>query len=90
MLRLKSETSMMLAIEEETVKKDEMMKNDYVPDCPREYLNYSSLLKLSKTGVWGYPSLATKETGEKLIEKYIEVALKYIDHAFKHTEKDRW
>lgn len=85
-----SETSMMLAIEEETVKKDEMMKNDYVPDCPREYLNYSSLLKLSKTGVWGYPSLATKETGEKLIEKYIEVALKYIDHAFKHTEKDRW
>lgn len=84
------ETSLMLAICEETVKKDKMKENDFIPDCPREYLNYSSLLKLSKTGVWGLPSYATKEKGIKLLEYMVEGALEYIEDAFKHTESGKW
>lgn len=84
------ETSMMLAICEETVDKEKMLKNDYIPDCPREYLNYSSLLKLSKTGVWGMPSYATKEKGEKIIEYSVEAIIDYIEDAFKNTEINKW
>lgn len=84
------ETSLILSICEETVKKDRLKENDYIPDCPREYLNYSSLLKLSKTGVWGLPSYATKEKGEKLIPYIVDAMIEYIEDAFKHTEKNRW
>ena len=84
------ETSMMLAVCEETVKKDKMAENDFIPDCPREYLNYSSLLKLSKTGAWGLPSYSTKEKGKKLLEYTIEGAIEYIEHAFKYTEINKW
>lgn len=84
------ETSLILAINEDTVKKDEMLKNDFIPDCPREYLNYASLLKLSKTGVWGCPSYASKEKGEKLIEEITNAAVEYIEDAFKYTTKNRW
>lgn len=84
------ETSEMLAICEESVKQDKMKENDFVPDVPREYLNYSSLLKLSPTGVWGYPSYSTKEKGAKLIELYVEEAVRYIEDAFEHTENGKW
>ena len=84
------ETSLMLAICEESVKQDKMKNNDFVPDVPREYLNYSSLLKLSKTGVWGYPSYSTKEKGMKIIESKVEATVKYIEDAFAHTEKNQW
>lgn len=84
------ETSMMLAVEESTVNKEEMLKNDFIPDCPREYLNYAPLPKLSKTGAWGLPSYATKEKGEKLIEYKVEETLKYIDNAFNHTIANKW
>ena len=84
------ETSMMLAVCEEAVKKDKMAENDFIPDCPREYLNYSSLLKLSKTGAWGLPSYSTKEKGKKLLEYTIEGAIEYIEHAFKYTEINKW
>ncbi|MBE7029144.1 MAG: creatininase family protein [Ruminococcaceae bacterium] len=85
-----SETSLMLAIEEETVKKDEMVKNDFIPNCPREYLNYAPLPKLSPTGIWGLPSHSTKEKGEKLIELKVEEALRIIEDAFKYTSSDKW
>jgi len=84
------ETSLMLHIDEETVKTEKMAENDFIPDCPREYLNYSSLLKLSETGAWGLPSYATKEKGEKLVEYIVEAAVEYIKDAFAHTEKNKW
>ena len=84
------ETSLMLSICEESVKKDKMKENDFIPDCPREYLNYTSLLDLSKTGVWGLPSYSTKEKGEKLIEYIVEATIEYIEDAFKHTKQSKW
>ncbi len=85
-----SETSMVLAICEEAVKKDEMVKNDFIPKVPREYLNYAPLPRLSPTGVWGLPSYATKEKGEKLIELKVEQILKIIEDSFKYTTPEKW
>ncbi len=84
------ETSVILYLQEQTVKKDKMMENDYVPSVPREYMNYSSILKLSPTGVWGKPSYASKEKGEKLFSLMVEHCLQYIEDAFQHTEVSEW
>ena len=84
------ETSLILYLQEKTVKKDEMMKNDFVPQVPREYMNYSSILRLSPTGVWGMPSHASKAKGEKLFELMVEHCLAYIEDAFAHTTEEEW
>ena len=84
------ETSVILYLQEKTVKKKEMIKNDFVPSVPREYMNYASLLKLSPTGVWGKPSFASREKGEKLFELMVEHCLNYIQDAFAHTEESAW
>ena len=84
------ETSVMLYLQEQTVKKDKMLENDFVPSVPREYMNYSSILKLSPTGVWGKPSCASKEKGEKLFALMVEHCLQYIEDAFQHTEVSEW
>ena len=84
------ETSVILYLQEKTVKKEEMIKNDFVPSVPREYMNYASLLKLSPTGVWGKPSFASREKGEKLFELMVEHCLNYIQDAFAHTEESAW
>ncbi len=84
-----SETSLMLYIKEELVKKDLMMQNDYIPDCPREYLNYTTIPKVSKTGVWGKSSLATKEKGKQLFERRVNYYVEYIKCAFEYTTKEK-
>lgn len=84
------ETSVILYLQEQTVKKDEMMKNDYVPSVPREYMNYASILKLSPTGVWGMPSHASAEKGGKLFELMIEHCVNYIEDAFLHCTESKW
>lgn len=85
-----AETSLMLYLCREHVKEDLMVKNDYVPDCPREYLNYASLLKLSKTGVWGKPSLASYEKGKKVFGLMVDAYLDYIEKAFNDMEYNAW
>ena len=84
------ETSCMLHLCEDAVKKDLMMQNDYIPDVPREYLNYASLLKLSATGVWGKPSLATKEKGAKLLDVTVKETVKYIEKALEAITVSKW
>lgn len=84
------ETSLILYLQEQTVKKEEMMKNDFVPSVPREYMNYSSILKLSPTGVWGMPSHASKEKGAMMFELMVEHCLNYIEDAFAHTTMEEW
>lgn len=85
-----AETSLMLYLCREHVKEDLMAQNDYVPDCPREYLNYASLLKLSKTGVWGKPSLASYEKGKKVFGLMVDAYLDYIEKAFNDMEYNAW
>ena len=54
----------MLYLREDLVRREKVV--DFVPDVPRDYLNYGSIFKFSKSGVWGKPSLATKEKGERI------------------------
>ena len=80
------ETSLMLYLAEEMVKKDKIDGADFVPDVPRDFLNYCSIVKLSKTGVWGKPSLGTKEKGEKVFRILVDESIQYIEKIFSQTE----
>lgn len=76
-----SETSLMLYLREELVRKEKIV--DSVPDVPRDYLNYGSIFQYSKCGVWGMPSLASKEKGERIFNVYVEKCINYINDVSK-------
>ena len=67
-----------------------MTEADCVPDVPRDFLNYASLIKLSKTGVWGKPSLGTKEKGEKIFKLLVDMSLDYIEKVFDVCTEEAW
>lgn len=71
------ETSLMLYINESLVRKDKI--EDCVPTVPRDYLNYGTFKDFSKNGVWGMPSLGTKEKGEKLLKIVVDESINYIN-----------
>lgn len=84
------ETSLMLYLKEETVKKDKIKDADFIPDCPRDFLNYVSLIKLSDTGVWGKASLGTKEKGEKITKILVDKSVEYMKSVFDNMEYNAW
>lgn len=75
------ETSVVMYLHPELVHMDRAI--DFVPDYPREFLNYGSIFRISPDGVWGEPSKATSEKGEKLLKTGCELCLQYIDKTFK-------
>ncbi|MBO5907660.1 MAG: creatininase family protein [Clostridia bacterium] len=85
-----SETSLMLYLHGELVNKELMLQNDFDPEYPQSMLNQAPLTKISKTGAWGMPSLATREKGEKVFKCMIDNALHYIEEAFKICPEDKW
>jgi len=85
-----SETSLMLYLHEEFVNKELMMQNDFNPDYPQSMLNHVPVTRISKTGAWGMPSLATREKGEKIFNIMIENAMYYIECAFAVCPKEKW
>lgn len=76
-----SETSMVLYLFEDLVKKDLMMHNDCQPDVPRDILNSVPIHRFSPTGAWGKSSLATVEKGEKLFNLRVKAYIEYIEKA---------
>jgi len=84
------ETSLMLYLDESLVRKDKMAEADCVPNVPRDYLNYRSIIELSETGAWGMPSLGTKEKGEKIFNLLVEMSLSYIEDVLKICNKNAW
>ena len=80
-----NETSQILAIAPETVHMDKAA--DYLPDTPRPYLNYGSIFRASPSGVWGYPTKATAEKGEKILELSTETIVNELNKAFDYMEK---
>jgi creatinine amidohydrolase len=74
------ETSLILYLHPELVKMDKIV--DFVPEYPREYLNYGSIFRLSPDGVWGEPSKATAEKGQKLLRTGCKMSVSYIKRAF--------
>ena len=75
-----SETSQILAIAPETVHMDRAV--DFDPEVPRPYLNYGSIFRASPTGVWGYPTQATAEKGELILQRSTENAVDELNRAF--------
>ena len=80
-----TETSQILALAPETVHMDRAV--DFVPDVPRPYLNYGSIFRASPSGVWGEPSRATAEKGEKIQERMAELTIEALEKAFAYMEK---
>lgn len=78
------ETSKMLAIAPETVHMDRAV--DFVPTVKRPYLSYGSIFRASPTGVWGEPSYASAEKGEKMLERTAELMVAELNKAFAYME----
>ena len=74
------ETSEMLAIAPETVHMDKAV--DWVPDVPRSYLSYGSILRACPDGVWGEATKGSAETGEKILARTAELAVDALNQAF--------
>ena len=79
-----AETSEMLAIAPETVHMDRAV--DCTPDAKRSYLSYGSIFRLSPHGVWGKPSLASKEKGEIILETASDIIVDELNKAFAFIE----
>lgn len=59
------ETAIMMVIHPELVRDCSV---DFVPDVGREFLDYTTMDRISPDGVWGKPSLGTYEKGVRAIE----------------------
>ena len=80
------ETAKMLALAPETVHMDRAV--DCVPtEVTRPYLSYGSIFRASPTGVWGEPSYATAEKGEKIFERTAELMVEELNKAFAYMEQ---
>jgi creatinine amidohydrolase len=72
------ETSLMLAMDESLVKMDLAVKE--YPEVPPIYgYDESSLAYVSKTGVYGDATKATKEKGEAMIREFVEKILNLLN-----------
>jgi len=74
------ETSQMLFIAPDTVHMD--LAEDFVPSVPRPYLSYGSIFRCCPGGVWGSPTLASREKGERILERSAELAEEALNRAF--------
>ena len=80
-----SETSQMLLIAPETVHMEKAVDCD--PDVPRSYLNYGSIFRATPSGVWGYPTKATAEKGEKILALSADTIVEEFNRAFDYMSK---
>ncbi len=78
------ETSVVMHLRGDLVKNDQI--SDFVPDAPRTYLNYGSIFCASPKGVWGRPSYASAEKGEKVLKMGIELMAAEAKRAFDYMQ----
>jgi creatinine amidohydrolase len=74
-------TSLMLYLDPDAVKGQ---GTDYLPEVGKEYLDFVSLEALCPGGVWGRPSLASAEKGERALKAAVERTVAYIEESFAH------
>ena len=74
-------TSLMLALDPSAVKG---IGRDFVPEVGKEYLDLVSFEALCPGGVWGKPSLASAEKGERALEAAVRCTVAYIEDSFAH------
>ena len=79
------ETSLMLTIDESTVGKE---RHDHVPPGKSaEFFDYLPMSAMSKTGVWGKSSLASREKGEKALAIVVKRCVEHIRDTFFQIEE---
>ena len=74
------ETSMMLHLAPEQVGDERV---DHVPDVDPVYFDYTPMKEFCPDGVWGRPSLATAEKGEKLLAAMVARTTARIEETFR-------
>ena len=53
-----------------------------VPEVSNDYMDYRPIFQYSKNGVWGSPSYATAEKGEKILNVMIDKSVALAEEAF--------
>lgn len=81
------ETSLMLAVKPELVNMEKAVKE--YPEKPSLYGKSTiSLGDLSKSGIYGDATLATKEKGEEMLEKYLDLMEALVAEAYDECNKE--
>jgi creatinine amidohydrolase len=73
------ETSLMLALRPDLVQGGAA---DVVPTVPRSFLDWAPFERLAPGGVWGRPSLASAEKGERALDAAARGTVRYITESF--------
>ena len=79
-----SETSVMMAIDPALVGDDRV---DYIPPVGREFLDYAFVGAISPEGVWGKPSLATRDKGQRALDARVTTLVGYAREAFERAAR---
>jgi creatinine amidohydrolase len=76
------ETSLMLYLRPNLVGEP---AGDFKPEATRDYLDYLSMDELTPTGVWGEPSRASREDGERIFVRMVDEAVSYVMDVLRRT-----
>ncbi len=60
---------------------------DSVPKTGREFLDYVPMLELCASGVWGFPTRASREKGEQIFNLVCELTQDYLLRTFSQVEQ---
>ena len=77
------ETAMLMYGYPEVVRTE--LIEDCVPEVETECLNLNSIFEFSHNGVWGKPSLATAEKGEKVVEILVDRTASMAEKLFREA-----
>jgi creatinine amidohydrolase len=80
------ETSLMLALRPDLVKG---RGADHVPAVARQFTDWAPFGQLAPGGVWGRPSLASVEKGQRALEAAVQASVAYIRESFAFLEQAR-
>jgi creatinine amidohydrolase len=83
-----ADTSLMLHIAPELVRRQRIAGADCVPAVSPGFLDCKSLFALSQTGVWGMPSLADARKGQRLFEAGVRESVREIREVFAFMDKN--
>jgi len=72
------ETSLAMALDEAPV---DDLPEDFLPESPREYIDYHGLAAVAPDGYWGRPSAASGEEGRRLYGVMLERSLEFAEYA---------
>lgn len=75
------ESSLVLAIEPELVRAP-TAQDDFLPQVAHEHMDYRRLQEVSPTGVWGRPSLGTREKGRRAIAAMADKVAAHVEATF--------